>query len=103
MTIPLSQIKNLRCLAFLHPVRMHSARVILAKPYATRQNASDILSQTLDVKRQTTRRQDTVGPFGLGVPPSAQSAHNGKKWSELSRGGKGSVIRIVISVSMRHS
>lgn len=59
------------------------------RSYATHRNhASDLLSQTLDVKRGT-RREDTVGPFVLGVPPSQQSAENVKKWSELSTGGKG--------------
>jgi len=59
------------------------------RSYAThRSNASDLLSQTLDVKRGS-RREDTVGPFVLGVPPSQQSAENVKRWSELSTGGKG--------------
>lgn len=59
------------------------------RSYAThRRNASELLSQTLDVKRGT-RREDTVGPFILGVPPSQQSSGNAKKWSELSSGGKG--------------
>ena len=71
-----------------------SSRVAVSKfavnrAYAThRNNASDLLSQTLDVKRGT-RREDTVGPFVLGVPPSKQGAGNAKKWSELSTGGKG--------------
>lgn len=59
------------------------------RSYAThRSNASDLLSHTLDVKRGS-RREDTVGPFVLGVPPSRQGAENVKKWSELSTGGKG--------------
>jgi len=59
------------------------------RSYATnRSNASDLLSQTLDVKRGS-RREDTVGPFILGVSPSQQSAENVKRWSELSTGGKG--------------
>jgi len=58
------------------------------RSHATHRNhASDLLSQTLDVKRGT-RREDTVGPFVLGVPPSQQSAENVKKWSQLSPGGK---------------
>lgn len=59
------------------------------RSYATHRNhAPDLLSQTLDVKRGT-RREDTVGPFILGVPPSQQGVENVKKWSELSPGGKG--------------
>ena len=64
-------------------------KFVLNRAYAThRGNASDLLSQTLDVKRGS-RREDTVGPFMLGVPPSKQSAENVKRWSELSAGGKG--------------
>ena len=59
------------------------------RSYAThRKDASDLLSQTLDVKRGS-RREDTVGPFILGVVSSQQSAENVKRWSELSSGGKG--------------
>ena len=64
-------------------------RFAVNRSYAThRNNASDLLSQTLDVKRGS-RRKDTVGPFVLGVSPSQQSAENVKRWSELSTGGKG--------------
>jgi len=80
---------------FLRPITPNnSSRIAVLKftvyrSYAThRSNASDLLSQTLDVKRGS-RREDTVGPFVLGVPPSKQSAENVKKWSELSTGGKG--------------
>ena len=66
-----------------------SFKFAVNRSYAThRGNASDLLSQTLDVKRGS-RREDTVGPFILGVPPSKQSAENVKRWSELSTGGKG--------------
>ena len=64
-------------------------KLTVNRSYAThRSNASDLLSQTLDVKRGS-QREDRVGPFVLGVSPSKQSGENMKKWSELSTGGKG--------------
>ena len=80
-------------LCLLRPSTQRISSQILKCPtirfYAAHRNhAPDLLSQTLDVKRGT-RREDTVGPFVLGVPPSQQSAENVKRWSELSTGGKG--------------
>jgi len=88
MATHIAHLINARCLASPRPVISHFACFTFARTYATRGSASDLLSQTLDVKRQTTRKQDSVGPFGLGVPPSAQSAENVKKWSQLGTGGK---------------
>lgn len=69
--------------------RITVPKLVVHRTYVTpRSNASDLLSQTLDVKRGI-RREDTVGPFVLGVPPSQRGAENVKKWSELSTGGKG--------------
>ena len=69
--------------------RISLFKFVVKRSYATnRTNASDLLSQTLDVKRGS-RRGDTVGPFILGVPPSEQGAENVKRWSELTTGGKG--------------
>ncbi|TFY77433.1 hypothetical protein EWM64_g6578 [Hericium alpestre] len=50
---------------------------------------SKLLSQALDQKQRAARREDSVGPFQLGLSPQS---FNGdvkvKKWSELSTGGK---------------
>ncbi|KDQ54782.1 hypothetical protein JAAARDRAFT_37885 [Jaapia argillacea MUCL 33604] len=50
---------------------------------------SSILTHALDQKQRGARRQDSVGPFQLGlVPPTEDEVKNLKKWSELSAGGK---------------
>ncbi|EPQ61441.1 hypothetical protein GLOTRDRAFT_124721 [Gloeophyllum trabeum ATCC 11539] len=50
---------------------------------------SSLLSQALDQRQRAARREDSVGPFQLGiVPPTPDEVDNVKKWSELSAGGK---------------
>ena len=51
---------------------------------------SKLLSESLDTKQQSEAKEDHVGPFQLGLPPSAlQKGEKVQKWSELSTGGKG--------------
>jgi hypothetical protein len=84
-----------RCTTLRRPVISRVSCVILARTYASRGSASNFLPQSLDIKPQATRRQETVGPFGLGVSPSAQSPKNVKRWSELGTGGKGNLPLVV--------
>lgn len=65
------------------------------RPHATHRDAvpSSLLSQALDQKQKATRRNDSVGPFTLGmVQPSMGDDVKVKKWSQLSAGGKGESI-----------
>ena len=71
-------------------------RVVAArKSYATYRSMdfgerSKLLSESLDTKQQSEAKQDHVGPFQLGLPPSAlRKGEKVQKWSELSTGGKG--------------
>lgn len=99
MSFRVARVANLRCLAFPRSLVAHAHRPVFAKSYATqRSSASDLLAQTLDTKHQSGRRQDSVGPFALGVSPSAQSAQNVKKWSELGTGGKGEFVTSLYQV-----
>lgn len=51
---------------------------------------SSLLSNALDQKQRSARRDDTVGPFQLGlIPPTPRDDVKVKKWSELSTSGKG--------------
>lgn len=63
------------------------------RSYATHRDpipTSSLLSHALDQKRRAAMREDSVGPFQLGlIPPTPQDGGNTKKWSELSAGGKG--------------
>lgn len=63
------------------------------RSYATHHGSvtapSSLLSQALDQKKKSSARQDSVGPFQLGLDPSAQTnGGNMKKWSELNAAGK---------------
>ncbi|PIL29633.1 hypothetical protein GSI_08270 [Ganoderma sinense ZZ0214-1] len=51
--------------------------------------AASLLSSALDQKQRAARREDSAGPFTLGiVPPRPDEVKPEKKWSELSVGGK---------------
>lgn len=51
---------------------------------------SKLLSESLDTKQRLEAKQDHVGPFQLGLPPSAlRKGEKVQKWSELSTRGKG--------------
>ena len=53
---------------------------------------SQLLSESLDTKRQSEAKHDHVGPFQLGLSPSAlRKGERVQKWSELSTGGKGAL------------
>jgi len=49
---------------------------------------SSLLSQALDQKQRGARREDTVGPFQLGLSQPSFNKGTAKKWSELSPKGK---------------
>ncbi|KAG1885609.1 TIM21-domain-containing protein [Suillus subluteus] len=62
--------------------------------FVTHQDAaSSLLSSALDQKQRGTRlnREDSVGPFTLGISQGSLKGKKVKQWSELSTGGK--VIR----------
>lgn len=50
---------------------------------------SSLLTSALDQKQRGSQRDESVGPFQLGVQPSLRHGEKVKKWSELSTGGKG--------------
>jgi len=49
---------------------------------------SSLLSQALDQKQRGARRNDSVGPFQLGLSQPSFNEGTAKKWSELSPKGK---------------
>ena len=52
--------------------------------------AQSLLSHALDQRQRAARREDSAGPFTLGItPPRPDEVKPEKKWSELSVGGKG--------------
>ena len=55
----------------------------------SRPTAASLLSNTLDQKQRAARREDSAGPFQLGITPPRGDEAPEKKWSELSVGGKG--------------
>ncbi|KAI0336099.1 hypothetical protein GY45DRAFT_1239133 [Cubamyces sp. BRFM 1775] len=87
------------CASSPHPARI----VIVPRSYAThaqnvpgnsssgssRPTAASLLSNALDQRQRAARRDDSAGPFQLGItPPRADEVPPEKKWSELSVGGK---------------
>ena len=80
-----------------HRLRSQPRAVFLCRGYATHRDpmpTSSLLSQALDQKRRAAGREDSVGPFQLGlIPPTPQDAGDRKKWSELNAGGKGTPVR----------
>ncbi|KAF8807257.1 hypothetical protein BYT27DRAFT_7189355 [Phlegmacium glaucopus] len=56
---------------------------------------SQLLSESLNTKQQSEAKHDHVGPFQLGLSPSAlRKGEKVQKWSELSTGGK--VLRTTV-------
>jgi len=51
-------------------------------------SSSSLLSQALDQKQRGSRREDSVGPFQLGLSQPSSGQGTQKKWSELSPKGK---------------
>jgi hypothetical protein len=88
---PLPTQTQTRCIRILHRPSPRHAMSLEARNYATRREAlpSSLLSQSLDLKPQSTRRDDTVGPFQLGLTQPTLPDKKMKKWSELSASGKG--------------
>jgi mitochondrial import inner membrane translocase subunit TIM21 len=70
-------------------------RVVARRTYATYRGMdfgerSQFLSESLDTKQHSEAKHDHVGPFQLGLSPSAlRKEEKVQKWSELSAGGKG--------------
>ena len=90
-------IRITRRFARLHPrlSPTHFRPFLLHRTFATHKGAATasttpLLSQALDQKARSARRDDSVGPFRLGlIPPTPQEVGNIKKWSELNRAEKG--------------
>jgi import inner membrane translocase subunit TIM21 len=57
-------------------------------------SSSSLLSQALD-QRQRTRREESVGPFQLGLSQPSFGEGTTRKWSELSPKGKGQSLNFV--------
>lgn len=64
-----------------------------SRTYASSQSThSSLLTSALDQKQRASHssREDSVGPFQLGISQAAlKRGEKAKKWSELSVGGKG--------------
>ena len=84
-----------RCLSRLSCSRAIFRVVAARRTYATYRGMdfgerSQLLSESLDTKQRSEAKQDHVGPFQLGLSPSAlRKGEKVQKWSELSTGGKG--------------
>ena len=64
--------------------------------------SSSLLSQALDQRQRGARREDSVGPFQLGLSQPSFGEGTTRKWSELSPKGKGQSLNFV-SVSWEFS
>lgn len=65
-------------------------------------NSSSLLSQALNQKQGRFHREDSVGPFQLGLSQPSYDNGSSKKWSELSPKGKGqSFKRIIMMTTFR--
>ena len=84
-----------RCLSRLSCSRAIFRVVAARRTYATYRGMdfgerSQLLAESLDTKQRSEAKQDHVGPFQLGLSPSAlRKGEKVQKWSELSTGGKG--------------
>ena len=69
------------------------SRWVTSRAYTGGQSTpSSLLTSALDQKQRTSHpsREDSVGPFQLGISQAAlRRGEKAKKWSELSVGGKG--------------
>ena len=95
------------------PICAHNGRSLIvakcSRHYATHRDSpthvqpgvspSSLLSQALDQKQRRSRREDTVGPFQLGLSQPSFGEGTTKKWSELSPKGKGQSLNFVIIVT----
>jgi import inner membrane translocase subunit TIM21 len=94
------------------PTRALKGRALVAircsRCYATRRDTpphvqsgvgpSSLLSQALDQKQRGSRREDSVGPFQLGLSQSSFGEGTTKRWSELSPKGKGQFLNFIITL-----
>lgn len=56
---------------------------------------SSLLTSALDQKQRNSQgRDESVGPFQLGMQPGLRHGEKVKKWSELSTGGKGNANKL---------
>ncbi len=87
------------------PICTHEGPSLIAakcsRHYATHRDnpqpglsTSSLLSQALDQKQRGVRREDTVGPFQLGLSQPSFNGGTAKKWSELSPKGKGQSLTL---------
>lgn len=93
------------------PLCMHKKRALLTiyRQYATHReehshthpgvNSSSLLSQALNQKQRRLRREDSVGPFQLGLSQPSYDDGSSKKWSELSPKGKGQSSKHIFMVT----
>ncbi len=93
------------------PICAHKRRTLITiyRQYATHREApsnthprvdsSSLLSQALDQKQRRFRKEDSVGPFQLGLSQSSYGDGSSKKWSELSPKGKGQSFKHIIVVT----
>ncbi|KAF4623509.1 hypothetical protein D9613_001666 [Agrocybe pediades] len=84
-----------RCTARSHRASYTCLLEHSKRRYATHRNSMDfgeksqLLSESLDTRQRADPKHDNVGPFQLGLSPSAlRNGEKVKKWSELSTGGK---------------
>jgi hypothetical protein len=86
------RLTHLPCLTCVSRHRPRLAVALVARKYATHRDQlpSSLLTNVLDQKAGSTQREDSVGPFQLGLgQPSFGKDEKVRKWSELSTGGKG--------------
>jgi len=87
---------HMRCSSHLPHI---PAKVFISQPshtYVTYRgmdfgdSKSQLLNDSPDKRQRSEPKHDTVGPFQLGLSPSAlRKGEKIPKWSELSTGGKG--------------
>ncbi|KAG8220038.1 TIM21-domain-containing protein [Butyriboletus roseoflavus] len=86
-TVSLARLSRPLCCA--QPAR---SRWVTSRTYTSGQSTpSSLLTSALDQKQRTSHssREDSVGPFQLGISQAAlRRGEKAKKWSELSVGGK---------------
>jgi hypothetical protein len=94
------------------PICAHKGRSLIvaecSRYYATHRDSptyvppsvssSSLLSQALDQKQRRSGREDSVGPFQLGLSQPSFGEGTPKKWSELSPKSKGQSLNFVIIV-----
>jgi len=93
MSVRTALLRSHRPFACLTRTRSSSTILQGCRRYATHRDPlpSSLLTAALDQKQRGAQRDESVGPFQLGVQPSIRHGEKVKKWSELSTGGKGVV------------